>query len=76
MNNFKKIVTGPNCLQRFDPTKPSIFITDVINKGLGYILIQTDEKIESSENANAINNMVAKYTVKKMPNGKLICWGS
>ena len=31
--------------------------------------------MEVSEDANTINYMVAKHTVKKMPKGKLICYG-
>ena len=48
MNNVKKIITGPNCLKRFDKTKPNVLITNASNKVLGYILIQTNEKIETS----------------------------
>ena len=76
MNKVKKIIRGTTCLQRFDMSKPSVLITDTSNKGLGYILIQTDKKIEIAYYAEAINELVAKQTVKGMPIGKLICCGS
>ena len=59
-----------------DPAKPIVLITDASKKGLGYVLLQTDEWPETSDNASAINEMVAKHTVKKMPKGKLVCCGS
>ena len=57
-------------------SKPSVLITDTSNKGLVYILIQTDKKIEIADDAEAINELVAKQTVKGIPIGKLICCGS
>ena len=73
MNKVKKIITGPNCLQQFDMSNPSVLITDASIKGLRYILIQTDKKIEIADDAEAINKPVAKHKVKKMLIGKLIC---
>ena len=57
-------------------SKSSVLITDASNKGLGYVLIRTDKKIEIADDAEAINKLVSKHTVKKMPIGKLICCGS
>ena len=42
MNKVKEIITGPQCLARFDPKKPIVLITDASRIGLGFVLIQPD----------------------------------
>ena len=74
MDNVKNIITGPQCLQRFDPAKPTVLLTDASRKGLGFVLIQTDVKPEANEDAMA--DMVTRHTAKKIPKGKLVSCGS
>ena len=74
MDNVKNIITGPQCLQRFDPKKPTVLLTDASRKGLGFVLIQTDVKPEANEDAMA--DMVTRHTAKKIPKGKLASCGS
>ena len=70
MNNVKNIITGPQCLQIFDPELETVLLTDASRKGLGFILIQTETKPEDNEDKLA--NIVTKHTAKKIPKGKLV----
>ena len=37
MNKVKEIITGPQCLARFDPKKKIVLITDASKIGLGFV---------------------------------------
>ena len=50
MNKVKEIITGPQCLARFDPKKPIVLITDASRIGLGFVLIQPDNNDEAFDN--------------------------
>ena len=68
MNNVKAIITGPQCLQRFDPKLPIVLLTDASRTGLGFVLIQTEVKPEGKED-DALADAVTKHTAKKIPKG-------
>ena len=74
MNTVKNIITGRQCLQRFDPNLETVLLTDASRKGLRFILIQTETKPEGNENNLA--DVVTKHTAKKIPKGKLVSCGS
>ena len=75
MNRVKDIVTGPQCLQRFDPELPTVLLTDASRTGLGYVLIQTKKKPEANDD-DSMADVVTKHTAKKIPKGKLVSCGS
>ena len=70
MNKVKNIITGPQCLQRFDPELETVLLTEASRKGLGFILIQTETKPEGNEDKLA--DLVTKHTAKKIPKSKLV----
>ena len=74
MNSVTNIITGPQCLQRFDPELETVLLTDASRKGLGFILLQTETKPEGNEDNLA--NIVTKHTAKKISKGKLVSCGS
>ena len=74
MNNVKNNITGPQCLQRFNPELETVLLIDASRKGLGFILIQTETKPEGNEDNLA--NIVTKHTAKKIPKGKLVSCSS
>ena len=74
MNNVKNIITGPQCLPRFDPELETVLLTNASRKGLGFILIQTETKPKGNE--DNLGNIVTKHTAKKIPKGKLVSCGS
>ena len=75
MNNVKAIITGPQCLQRFDPKLPIVLLTDASRTGLGFVLIQTEVKPEAKDD-DALADAVTKHTAKKIPKGRLVSCGS
>ena len=75
MNRVKDIVTGPQCLQRFNPELPTVLLTDASRTGLGYVLIQTEKKPEANDD-DSLADVVTKHTAKKIPKGKLVSCGS
>ena len=74
MEQVKTLITEESSLARFDPNKHLVLITDASKKGLGYVLLQTDNEPEVEEDPRA--DRKAKYTVKEMPKGQLIACGS
>ena len=51
LNSVKIIITGPQCLQRFDQKLPIVLFIDASRTGLGYVLIQTDKEPEANNEA-------------------------
>ena len=74
MDKVKDIITGPQCLQRFDPDLETVRLTDASRKGVGFILIQTETKTEG--NKDNLADIETKYTIKKISKGKLVSCGS
>ena len=70
MKAGKDIITGPQCLARFDPDNPSVLIIDARRIGLGFILVQPKE-IEVGK-AGLMTTSPNNHTVSKIPKGKLI----
>ena len=75
MNLVKSIITGPQCLAHFDPKLPITLWTDASRTGLGYCLIQTENKLEA-EDSSVTASHVTSHTVKKVSKWKLITCGS
>ena len=66
MNKVKEIITGPQCLARFDPKKAIELITDASKIGLGFVLIQPDNNDEAFDNNGyLITTSPTIYTIKK-----------
>ena len=77
MNKVKEIITGPQCLARFDPKKKIVLITDASKIGLAFVLIQPDDNDEAFDNDGyLITTTPTSYTIKKHPKGRLITYGS
>ena len=77
MNLVKDIITGPQCLARFDPKKPILLITDASRIGLGFVLIQPEADDPAfDKNGYLITTSPTSYTIKKHPKGRLVMCGS
>ena len=73
----KDIITGPQCLARFDPRKPIVLITDASRIGLGFVLVHPEvDDLVLNKDGYLITTSPTSYTIKKHPKGWLITCGS
>ena len=77
MRLVKDIITGPQCLARYDPRKPIVLITDASRIGLGFVLVHPEvDDLLLNKDGYLITTSPTSYTIKKHPKGRLITCGS
>ena len=77
MTDVKEIIMSPQCLARFDPSRPIVLMTDASRIGLGFILVQPGVNDQAfDENGRLITTSPTSYTLKKAPKGRLVVCGS
>ena len=64
----KEVLCSEQVLKRFDPARHTVLITNASRTGLGYVIIQTNEKLEIDASTRG--------SLKRMPKEDLISCGS